>query len=206
MARSTTEVEAANGALGLIGVAPIASLEQEGSAALAVRGAFADVRDALLRLYDWNFAGGRVSPSREPVNDAGPLPHRFRLPEDCLMVRGVDGASADDWALENASPSPNVDIGIITMLVTRIEAPVIHYTRRVENIALWDALFLEQFQMRLGARLAPLLTGDNTRAVQLGNQAELALRAAKRRDGREKARATLPEESAYLTARRGGWW
>ena len=207
MARSATDVEAANGALGLIGCAPIASLDQEGPSALVVRGAFADVRDALLRSYDWNFAGARVAPPREATNDLNAdLPYRFRLPEDCVMVRGIDGAGSDDWAIENAALSPNVDNGVLTMLVTRLETPMIHYTRRVDNVALWDALFLEVFQMRLAARIAPLLTGDNTRAVQLNNQAEQALLTAKRRDAREKARATLSGESAYITARRGGWW
>lgn len=206
MSRAASEVEAANGALALVGQPAIAALTEPTNAARTVRQNFGDVRDSLLRAHDWNFASAWVVLSLDPRPALGALTRRFRLPDDCLKVRGVKDASTDQWAVEHAAIDPAEDAGAAGMLVTDVTSPSVNYTRRVENVALWDALFLDQFQRRLAARIAPLVTREAGMGERLQAEADRLLRVALRVDGREAARTEVTRTTSWLTARRRGGW
>lgn len=205
MQRSQTEVEAASGALALLGQPPIADLTQATAGARAAASRFADVRDALLRAYDWNFAAAWDRPARDPQSALGPLTNRFPLPDDCLLVRGVDGLETDEWAVEAAAAQVGAEAGSRMVLATNADTVLVSYTRRVENPAQWDALFLDVFQLRLAAALAPMIGADPGKGAELANRAEAMLLPAKRRDAREKARAQVSRSTSWLDARRSGW-
>ncbi len=122
MQRADSEAGAANGALALVGAPPIASIDETGAGATAARSRFADVRDYLLRLHDWNFASAWVVPAADPQKALGPLSTRYAMPDDCLLVRGVVGLSTDEWAVEAAAVNPTQDAGDRIMLVTNAAA------------------------------------------------------------------------------------
>lgn len=203
MQRSASEVEAANGALAHVGQAPIASLDQRTAAAIAARSRFADVRDALLREKDWNFASAWVVPAALDGAAAGPLRHRYPMPDDCLGIRSVNGSPGRGWAIEAAGVNPGEEPSLSTVLVTNADAPRVNYTRRVESPAEWDALFLDVFQLRLGSALAALIARNMGLAENLEARAESRLGPASRRDARERSVAFIPRDTSWLRARGG---
>lgn len=204
MARAASEEEAANGALAEIGEPPIASLSEPRAAARACKRRFHDVRDALLREADWNFATAWMVLGADPLPADGPLKMRHVLPPDCVRVRFVQGLSTDEWALEASSVAPTSQPILGGVLVTNATSPRICYTRIVEQPALWDALFLVVFQKRLGAAIAPGIGRSQATAGRLNGEAAALLKPAKRKDSQEKARTELPRETSWLSARRGG--
>ncbi len=204
MQRAASEAQAANGALTHVGEPDIASLDEPRAPARICKSRFADVRDAVLREYDWNFASAWIVPARDPVAAAGPLKNRFVLPNDCLFVRSVEGLETDQWAVEASSLQPGDSPILGSVLVTNALAPNVNYTRCVEQPALWDALFLQVFQLRLGAAIAPLLGRSQDLADRLDARADAKLRPAKRKDAQEKARTEVPSETSWIAARRGG--
>ncbi|CAM5767174.1 hypothetical protein [Bosea minatitlanensis] len=204
MARAATETEAANGALAEIGEPPIASLDEPRAAARVCKSRFHDVRDALLREADWNFATAWVVPGMDPTPARGPLKKRYVLPPDCVKVRFVEGLEEDEWALEASSVDPTSAPILGGILVTNAAAPNVCYTRIIQQPVLWDALFLTVFQKRLGAAAAPRIGRSQAIAGRLNGEAAALLKPAKRRDSQEKARTQLPRETSWLAARRGG--
>lgn len=204
MARAASEEEAANGALAEIGEPPIASLSEPRAAARACKRRFADIRDALLREADWNFATAWMVLAVDPTPALGPLKKRYVLPPDCAKVRFVEGLGTDEWAVEASSVVPTSQPALGGLLVTNATAPKICYTRIIEQPVLWDALFLAVFQKRLGAAIAPIIGRSQSIAGRLNGEAAALLKPAKRKDSQEKARTEVPRTTSWLEARRGG--
>lgn len=204
MQRAASETQAANGALAHCKHPPIASIEERRAAAIACRTRFADTRDAVLRLYDWNFATGRAVLAMDPKPGLGSLSKRYKLPDDCIKVRSVAGLERDGWEIESPIVNPGEEPSLVAVLVTNSDAPRIEYTRRIEQPVLWDALFLEVFQLMLGARIAPLIARNSGLAESLEARAKELLKPAKRVDAQEKARSEVTRDTSWLRARRGG--
>jgi hypothetical protein len=205
LARATTETEAANAALRIIGVGPIADINAANStAARECRAAFGGARDEALRRKNWNFAGAWSTPAMASVKGLGPLKNVFPLPDDCVRVRAVsiDGSelAADEWAIETAKiGTPPADA---TVLVTNATTPVIHYTRRITNVALWDPEFLAGFAQRLAAKVAPPLSKEFTLGEELDTAADQRLDHAAHSDAQEAPPRTVSRETSWITARR----
>lgn len=195
--RAGTETEMANAALRLCKEPPVAAITENVHRARVCRAAFPDVRDALLRRKDWNFATHWFTPAESATASAGPLTHRFILPADILRVRFVDGLSADEWAIEEAAAP-----GETAVLVTNAAAPLVCATRRIESPALWDALFSQAFAAALAAAVAPSIARDSGLAETLSGMAEAYLAQAARIDAKEKAISSLPVNTSWLVARR----
>lgn len=194
--RAGTEVAAANGALKHCLQPPIARFDEANSRAKACFNFFADARDALLREHDWNFARKWVRPAALTTTSLGPLSLRYAMPGDCLAVRTVRDLDPDAWSIEAS------DGEAVPVLVTGAAAPVVAYTARIETVALWDALFLDVFELRLGAAIAPLLAKNAGLADDLAAKAEARLAVSKLADGREKAPSRIGRETSWIAARR----
>ena len=202
--RAGTETAAANGALAHIGEPAIADLAADTAPARNCRLHFGTERDALLREYEWNFATAWITPGAAVAAALGPLSKRYLLPADCLRVRFVDELGADQWAVETAIVTDPTGATVETMvLTTSADAPLVCYTRRVENVALWDALFLTVFELRLAIRVAPVLGRDPATARAKLAEEEPKLEKAKRIDAREKAPKLVSSDTSWLAARRG---
>lgn len=198
--RAAVELEAANGALALLGEARLSSINESRPAARAINDSFGGVRDALLRKHPWNFALAWQSLAEDPLLAEGSFPNGFPLPSDCLRVRGVAGLTEADWSVETAQGDQSSAI-IMPILFTSATTVLISYTRRVENVVLWDPLFLEIFEMELAAKIAAVL-GRGPDADNLRATAKQALATARRIDEREASRSTVRRDVSYITVRR----
>ena len=205
LARATTETEAANAALRILGVGPIADINAANStAARECRAAFGAARDEALRRKNWNFASAWSAPAMASVKSLGPLKNAFPLPDDCVRVRAVStGAgelAAGEWELETIKlGTPPADT---TVLVTNEAAPVIGYTRRITNVALWDAEFLAGFAQRLAAKVAPPLSKEFTLGEEIDAVADQRLDHGAHSDAQEAPPQSVSRETSWITARR----
>lgn len=199
-----TEEYAANLAMYHLGQREIATMQDNNTRTRAVRQFFGLARDATLRRKHWNFATAWVIPAADAVAGIGTLTVRYPLPADCLLVRFVQDADADSWAIEGGVVSVGGVPVEATVLVTSIDAPKVCYTRRVEEVRLWDALFLEQFGYELGALCARKCGRSSSFANDLRAIAADKLRTAGGMDSKEKAREAR-RETSWAAARRGGF-
>lgn len=195
--RADTEIGAANDALQHCKQPPIADFAEGNNRARTVAAHFAAVRDALLAENEWGFATGWDTPAEAAPESLGPLKKRYPLPDDCIQVRFVDGLKAAEWGMEASAGGSEVKV-----LVTNATAPLVCYTRRIENPKLWDPLFLKVFGLRLGAKIAPTLAKSQQLALQLEAAADDELAPATLADAREKAPGQVPRETSWIAARR----
>ncbi|MCA3648820.1 MAG: hypothetical protein IOB85_15230 [Methylobacterium sp.] len=207
LARAASEVEASNGALAHIGEGRITSLDEtRRTAARIIKTHFGSVRDTLLRRHDWNFARRWATLAQDPAAPAGTFAFMYPLPADCIRVRIVQGASEDDWCVENGSTAAaDGETGLTSMLSTGLVSPRIGYTAMIGNPALWDATFLEAFEFALAAKIAPQLGRDDALADSMRANAEAVIMRARKADAREQAPSRVPREVSYISVRRGGW-
>lgn len=200
--RAASETDAANGALALVGQAPIVDLGQGTPAAIVAKQRFGDVRDALLREKEWNFASRWTTPAASTQAALGPLKIRYPMPADCLAVIGIEGCEPDQWVLEAAQVTVTDAMPTLAMvLVTNVVAPLVNYTARIVEPFLWDALFLRVFQRRLGAEIARIIPKDSGLADKLDAQARRELDTASMRDSREVASTHIPQTSSWVDSR-----
>jgi hypothetical protein len=200
LSRGGSEVSAANAALAHLKEGPLASLDENRPAARHAKAHFADMRDALLRSHPWNFAMTPASPARDPAASAGQFSKVYPLPADCVRVISVDGLDEDSWTVETRAGLDDDTAPMVPVLCTDVDAPRIRYTRLVGDPALWDALFLEVFALRLASRIAPLL-GQADAADDLDARAERKLGTARRVNNREAARSQVTRSTSWVTSR-----
>jgi hypothetical protein len=198
--RADSELAAANLALGHCHEEEIAApdLSDDTARARSVKRHFGTVRDALLRRsINWGFATAWATPAADPAASKGFLTKRYQLPADCIRVRfvqNVAGAAGvqlqdDEWSLESGAIDNSGEPLETTFLVANIDNPVVCYTRRIQTVALWDALFLAAFTHLLAAAIAP----------EIGRSSELA------KDQRAEAEALLaPADKATADEMRAG--
>lgn len=197
-----TKEYVANLAMGHLGQREIATLSDNNTRTRAVRTFFDAARDATLRLKHWNFATAWARPAADTVDGIGPLTKRFPLPPDCLRVRFVQDASEDSWAVESARVTVGGAPVEVMVLVTSSTAPLVCYTRRIEEPRLWDSLFVEQFGYELAALCARKCGRSINYAGTLRATAAAKLSTAGGVDSKEKSRERR-DETSWLAARRG---
>lgn len=203
-ARAGSETEAANLALAHMRQPPIAQLTDDNSRARAVKATFAAARDAALRLRWWNFATGYASPAQASGAYPGPLKNIFPLPEDWIATRGVEDAQDDEWENVAYMADPAGSSADVMCLVTNKTAPLIHYTRRIEVVRLWDADFLIAFSYQLAAFAGPQLGQSGNKVQELQARANEWRQEAAAIDAREKSTAEVSRATSWVTARRRG--
>ena len=84
-----SEVAICNQALGWLGASLITSLDDPSVQATLCKDNFATLRDATLEDAQWTFAVARASVTEDPDPPEWGWDHRFRIPNDVLMVVGV---------------------------------------------------------------------------------------------------------------------
>lgn len=209
-ALSGTETYAANLALAICGVPAIADMSVNTTAGRAVRLFFPSVRDALLRKKWWSFAKGWARPAADTVESIGPLKIRYPLPADCVRVRYIvdgDGETYDEgcgeWDIESGAASAGQ--AAQTFLVTNIEGVTIAYTRRIEEVRLWDPVFLEGFARALAAPISKKLGRSGGFADRLEAKAAEIIDTAAGIDSKEQSKKKAAPGSSWLAARSSGF-
>lgn len=195
-ARAGTEIEAANGALDHLGQPPIGDFADGNTRARVMQRAFGSVRDRLLREHYWNFAKAWLKPAAGTAPTHGTFTKRYPLPESTIAVRFVETLTTDEWSVEKAPD------GEVKALLTDATAPVVCITERITNPLLWDALFLDAFQLRLAARGAGPILKSRAEAERLDQRASDIVKEARLFDGKEDAPSAITRETSWVTARR----
>lgn len=197
-----TEADMANRALAHIGEPAISSLDDaKRKAARECKRHFAGVRDALLRETPWQFAKAATRPASIGAAPQGRYLYRYAMPEDCITVLAIEGVAcgAGAWEVQNAGndadPRCFLDADAASALVT--------YTRRVENPAQWDELFVDVFALRLAAMVNPLIGRDKSRTNDLIALAEQRMAKASQRDAKERSSQYVNGATSWVRARYG---
>lgn len=198
--RPTTEEGVANLVLDKCHQDEIATLDDDAARARAVKRHFGQVRDSMLRDYDWNFATRWAVPAADPLPHDGNFSIRYVMPADCLRVRSIEDEDDDSWAIELVSVSDDD----VVALVTDVVAPNVCYTARVDNVALWDPLFVDAFVAMLAHRIAPAVGAGDKAAGFLEEFKEIVAPVAKRADAREKAKSKQGAQIGAWSAARFG--
>lgn len=194
-----SQVEIANRALTKVGESRILSLTDDVEAARVVSSLWDIVRDAELRVRNWNFSLTRASlPALIAAPDWG-FAHQYQLPSDCLRVIQVDeyypGPSMSDYRTSSEAQY-QIEGGKI---LTDIDAPLkIRYVARIEDTGSWDAAFVEAFSCRLAAEICERLTQSNTKRELAEAQYAAAIRMAVRADAIENPPEPLPDDAWVL--------
>ncbi|MCE9521077.1 MAG: hypothetical protein K8S25_01435 [Alphaproteobacteria bacterium] len=187
------EVAICNMALAEIGRgAQITALDEASQAARACKLRYPYARDAVLRAYDWNFAGRRAEIAKNAVAPAFEYANAYDLPADCLLVRTVFGGDAEKWVVEGRQ------------ILTDMGDPIfVKYTALVTDVAQFDPLFVEALSARIGSDIAVQLSESVSRSQGLWQVYQAKLVDARRRDAQEGQPDQFPGGS-WLDARFGG--
>lgn len=198
--RPQTETDMANGALAHIGEPAVSSLDdQRRKAARECKRHFATVRDAMLRETPWQFAKASARPAAIGAAPNGRYLYRYAMPEDCVTVRTIEGVSCDAWEVQSSGEDGDPRV----FLDTDAPQALVVYTRRVTNPAQWDELFADVFQLRLAAKVNPLVGRDKSRTNDLIALAESRMAKASQRDAKERSSQYVTGETSWVRARYG---
>ena len=140
---------------------------------------YVPTRDAVLRAHPWNFAIKRVDLAQDDytASDNDEYTYRHSLPDDCLKVIRTDLDAANfvdvDYRIEGRKIASNE------------ESVFIEYIARIEDVSLYDALFVDVLAQRLAAEMAIAFTDTQTAAKGMWEVYDLKLREARGVDAQE---------------------
>lgn len=129
----------------------ITSLSEDSDAAKHANLIYEDVRDAVLRAGNWNFAEEYAQPATLATAPLFKWTKAFRLPTDpyCLKVKEVlSGDVPIDFKVQGRK------------LLTDYASINLIYTARITDPTVFDALFVQAYEARLSAELAFNISGD----------------------------------------------
>lgn len=198
----SSAVSICNLALSNVGKDNINDLDEPTAEARACRQFYDHVRDTLLQVYPWRFAGKTVALAEIENDKPGQWAHAYKRPTDCLKIRWVrpeyslnDPCSADPQE-ELAHPH---DVEGQT-IYSNLSPAFLRYTFRLTDPTRFSPLFVETMSWHLATRIAMPLTRDpKTRAdcYQLAIATQATAAAADANEVRE----TSDHTSEYVTER-----
>lgn len=200
-----SKVGISNLALGYVGCSQtIAALDEDSQEARACNTYFDQVRDELLRAYEWSFATryatlAQVTEFEEDedpeINDWG---YAFRVPNDCLRVLRILTPNGD------AEPNPypfdlgGDDSGLL--LYCDLDDVEIKYISRIENPARYAPDFAKALAWALAAEICfPLSIQENLRTRALDQARTWAGKAAS--TAMQERQARPAPDSQFIRAR-----
>lgn len=163
----TSEVRIANMALSHLGCrGRISSLTEASEEARQVSLHYDAARDETLAAAAWPFAAKRKALALYAGETPPDFGYAFEYPVDCLAPRAILG-------FPGARP-PRFETGVDETLSRRliyadVPDPVLHYTARVTNPALYTPHFAGALAFRLAAAVAIPMTGRHELAQALYN-------------------------------------
>lgn len=158
---------------------------------------YAEIRDELLELHNWNFATTRAQLARLVETPAFGFDYMYELPADCLRVSKVSASSE-----ERAAGLKAFRIEGRAILTSETEV-FLKYIKVVEDPNLMTPTFRTAFSRKLASRMATSL-GQSARAAEAHETRfdDVELPRAKSADAIPDGPEQLPE-SSWITARHG---
>ena len=197
----STVTDICNAAISHVGTRSKISAIDEGSAeANACQTHFAMVRDATLRVFDWNFAR-LTALLAELQNPPSRWAYKYALPVDCLRLRRLNDVpllALPETFHEVAGDRDSTGAYINVILANASPLSAI-YTAQVADPLRWDQGFVDAVVYGLAARICFELTGKDDRARVLTQMWQLSLReavAASANEGSALNRTYVPEAVA----------
>jgi hypothetical protein len=190
----TTLTDLANAALAYLGDAPVSTITDEDSKPAVLCNQFAQAAiDEVLRMGRWNRAARRATLARDAEAPAFGFSYSYRLPDGWLRLLEINGENWEDstqfFTIEN------------DRLLTNEETVELRYILRI-TIGQMDALCQEAIALKLAAKIAvPLLGNQEMRAV-MEALAEKALHRARHIDAMESGAGEVPEWEKTLSRSR----
>ena len=172
-----TDLEAANKALILLGVAPVGSLSDNTQAARTMNGLIVTTKQAVLSDFAWSFAL-RLQPLVEITNTETPPPgwsYTWTYPGNAACLYQVYESSHKmkvPFIVVDGTTSPNV-------ICTNEKGVNVEYTEMVTNLAQWRDGAAEAFVNRLAADAAVALKGSQDMAMGFLQKYSLLLSTAR---------------------------
>jgi hypothetical protein len=151
---ASSEVEICNSALNKLGAETIISFLDATKNARLCRAQYPLLRDELLRSHPWNFAISRV----ELAQNSSSTPefefnYEYIIPQDVLRILRTDlnqvpvGPIEQKWKIET-------NVAGNRILVTDAESVKIVYIKKITDVSLFDANFVDALAWRIAADLA----------------------------------------------------
>lgn len=186
----TSIVSICNLALSNLGKDTINALNEASAEARACNQFYEQVRDALLQVYPWRFAGKTQALAEVTNTEAGKWLYAYRRPSDCLKVRWIrPNYSTDDPCAQSHQQeiSNPFDVEGET-LFCNLPTAFLRYTYRLTDPTRFSPLFVETLSWHLSTRLAMPLTRDlkqRNDAYQLAMQTRATAEVADANEARE---------------------
>lgn len=196
-------IAACNQALIELGSRLITSFDDGTSVSTVCGQVYPDTRDEVLQLAPWNFATTFAVLALSADTPAMTWAYQFPLPTNpyCLQVRQTDRDAWVQWEI-------GLDAAGHRVLFSDEAAVSIEYTARVVDLNLWSPLAGQVLVKMLAARLAKVVTGQNSTEELKLKEALALLPEAKTKDAQEGAPRLLRRSGRLVHARLGGsaWW
>jgi hypothetical protein len=181
------KVEIANRALTKLGAERILLLTDPSKEARVMNAMFDTVTDAELRRHRWKFALTRATLPALIATPEWGYTYAYQLPSDFLALvqvneyylRGLKQKTL--WTVESGQ------------ILTDLPAPLkVRYIKRVDNVAVFDPLFVEVLACKLAFEACETLTQSTQKRQLAGEEYRFALQEALRQDAIENPPDELP--------------
>lgn len=195
-------IEICNLALSNIGNSrSINNLNEQSKEAGACDLHYESCRDSVLADFDWNFATKRVA-----LADTGNPPpdwqYAYQYPTDCLRITEimVPGQRYPTAAMRVQYEVGADYAGTGKLIYTDQPSAWLKYVSRVDDVNMFDAIFVEALAWRLAAAINMQLTGDASLGNNALNMYSVVIRSAGTHSMNESQEPAAPE-SEFTTAR-----
>ena len=173
------DIDVINAALSKLGEQALLAITDVSPAGRLANRTYADLRDALLREFPWNFAIKRASLAADAEAPEWGYAFKYNLPGGCLRLIELNNCGDEDWRNEGRT------------IVTDMTAPL--QIRYVKNVSVdeMDATFREALASRLAMEWAEPLTQATTVVNSMATLYRNKLQVARVADGQEDRTRTI---------------
>lgn len=182
MPSTATKLTICNMALGFIGTRTLASPNERTPEAIQCELYWDTARRSALRDFPYRFAQRRVVLAEKPLPAVYAMEwrHAYGLPDGWLKIHRVHGGEvgADPWLL--------VSDGAGIIILSNVAGAMADYSRDVEDVSLWDELFVLAMARKLALLIAvPLLKNNSGKMEELATLYQAAIPQADGQDASE---------------------
>lgn len=199
MASTARRIDIYNMALGFVGTRTIASPNEKTPEAIQCELYWDRARRSALRDFPYSFATHRVMLGEKLMPEVYEREWRYAygLPDGCLKIHSVHGGEnvRADWRLVSHDGE--------MLLLTQTQLAMADCTVDVENVGLWDELFVMAMARKLAALVCvPLLKNNQAKLQELEQLYQMAIPKA---DGQDASEGVRSDRMDSWLAARGTW-